>query len=354
MCNIFAWEADIVKYSVALCGILLSMRYRLAIEYQGTRYHGWQGQLNARTVQGDLLRAARELFGVAVDIQGAGRTDAGVHAIAQVAHLETPQALAADRLVYGLNDLLPPDINVLTAQLVDDRFHARHHAVGRSYLYQISRRRTAFGKPFVWWIKDSLNIGAMRQAAAGLVGMRDFAGFTDKRVEKDTSTMVLVQEAVLAEAGDLILVRLRASHFLWKMVRRVVGCLAGVGRGEISVREFEALFAGPSPYPARVTAPPSGLFLEEVVYGLEAFRRPLDPVLGVSHPQGTPPALPSASGGRADRLREKPQSAPDQVKGGPQRPDPAARTGTNAPSKAGSARKGWRTKKGSGRKPRKP
>jgi len=261
------------------------MRYRLTIEYQGTRYHGWQGQQNARTVQGDLLKAARELFGVAVDIQGSGRTDAGVHAIGQVAHLETPKALPEEQIVHGLNDLLPQDINLLDARRADDRFHARHHAAGRSYLYQISRRRTAFGKPFVWWVKDRLEIGAMRRAAAGLAGMRDFAGFTDKRIEKDTSTLVLVQEVVLAEAGDLILVRLRASHFLWKMVRRVVGCLVGVGRGEISVRDFEALFARPSPYPARVTAPPSGLFLEEVIFQGEEFRRPLEPVLGVSNPR---------------------------------------------------------------------
>lgn len=325
------------------------MRYRLAIEYQGTRYHGWQGQQNARTVQGELLRAGRELFGVAVDIQGAGRTDAGVHAIAQAAHLEAPQALAGERLVHGLNDLLPPDINVLAAQPVDERFHARHHAVGRSYLYQISRRRTAFGKPFVWWIKDGLDLAAMRRAAAGLAGMRDFAGFTDKRVEKDTSTMVLVQEVVLAEAGDLILVRLRASHFLWKMVRRVVGCLAGVGRGEISVKEFERLFAGPSPYPARVTAPPSGLFLEEVIYGLEAFCRPLEPVLGVSRPQAAPPAPLAAGGGRTDRLREKPRSAADRVGEGARPPDPAQRAGTGARTDAGTVRKGWRTKKGAGR-----
>ena len=261
------------------------MRYRLSIEYQGTRYHGWQGQQNARTVQGELLRAGRELFGVAVDIQGSGRTDAGVHAIGQVAHLETPKALPEERLGFGLNDLLPPDINILCARRVEDRFHARHHAAGRSYLYQISRRRTAFGKPFVWWVKDRLDIGAMRRAAACLAGMRDYAGFTDKRIEKDSSTLVLVQEVVLAEAGDLILVRLRASHFLWKMVRRIVGCLAGVGRGEISVKDFEGLFAGPSPYPARVTAPPSGLFLEEVIFPGEEFSRPLEPVLGVSHPK---------------------------------------------------------------------
>ena len=261
------------------------MRYRLTIEYQGTRYHGWQGQENARTVQGALLQAARELFGVPVDLQGSGRTDAGVHAIGQVAHLEVAKALPEERVVLGINDNLPSDINVLEARRVDGRFHARHHATGRSYLYQVSRRRTAFGKPLVWWVKDRLEIEPMRRAAVGLAGMRDYASFTDRRIEKDTSTKVLVREAEIVEAGELILVRLRASHFLWKMVRRVVGCLVGVGRGEISGTDFEALFAGPTPYPARVTAPPSGLFLEEVIFPGEEFRRPLEPVLPVSRPQ---------------------------------------------------------------------
>ena len=262
----------------------LGVRYRLAIEYQGTRYHGWQGQENARTIQGELLRAAREVFGGDVDLQGSGRTDAGVHALGQVAHLAARSAVPAERVTSGLNDLLPPDINVLDVRRAAAGFHARHDAAGRSYLYQISRRRTAFGKPFVWWVRDRIDVGAMRRAAAALPGMRDYASFTDKRVEKDTPTKVLVQEAVLLEAGDLILVRLRASHFLWKMVRRLVGCLVGVGRGEITVEECLAFFAAPSPYPARVTAPPSGLFLEEVIYPGEAFRRPLAPVLTVERP----------------------------------------------------------------------
>jgi tRNA pseudouridine38-40 synthase len=272
------------------------VRYRLTIEYQGTRYHGWQGQENARTVQGALLQAARELFGVPVDLQGSGRTDAGVHAIGQVAHLEVAKALPEERVVLGINDNLPSDINVLEARRADGRFHARHHATGRSYLYQVSRRRTAFGKPLVWWVKDRLEIEPMRRAAAGLAGMRDYASFTDRRIEKDTSTKVLVREAEIVVAGELILVRLRASHFLWKMVRRIVGCLVGVGRGEITGKDFEALFAGPSPYPARVTAPPSGLFLEEVIFPGEEFRRRLEPVLAVSAPQRREPE--ARAGGR--------------------------------------------------------
>src|SRR5512139_1625257 len=157
-------------------------RFRLDVEYVGTRYSGWQVQKNARTVQ------------------------AALHALHQVAHLDLETRLAPETLRRALNDELPADVHVLRVENVTRSFHARHSAVGRSYLYQVARRRTAFGKPFVWWIRDPLDAAAMRAAAAGLVGMRDFAGFADKRVEKDTSTRVLVQEACVVEAGDLVLV----------------------------------------------------------------------------------------------------------------------------------------------------
>jgi tRNA pseudouridine38-40 synthase len=257
-------------------------RYRLTIEYQGTNYRGWQEQKNARSVQGTILEAIRHLHPGKADLQGAGRTDAGVHAIAQVAHLEIDQRFRDRDLVYGLNDLLPADINVLEARAVPDRFHARHAAVSRSYLYQISRRRTAFAKKLVWWVKEPLDAGAMEQAARCLVGMHDFASFADARMERDKSTLVLMEEVAVAEADDLILLRFRASHFLWKMVRRLVGSLAQVGRGRLDPPEFEALLAPPAGSVAELTAPPSGLFLEEVIYPGEVYTRPLRPVLAVS------------------------------------------------------------------------
>ncbi len=257
-------------------------RYRLTLEYQGTRYRGWQAQKNARSVQGALLQAAAEIYGSSVDIQGAGRTDAGVHALGQVAHLELPKSVREDSIVPDLNDRLPPDITVLGAARTTAKFHARHHAVSRSYLYQISRRRTALGKPFVWWVKDRLDAGRMARAAALLPGMHDFAAFADRRLEEGKSTLVLLEEAVLQEAGDLILLRFRASHFLWRMVRRMVGVLAQVGRGALPEEGMTGLLAGPSDYPAAFTAPPSGLFLEEVIYPGERYRRPLRPVLEVA------------------------------------------------------------------------
>src|SRR4030095_11733044 len=142
--------------------------YRLTLEYEGTRYSGWQAQGNTqKTVQGHLLRAARDVLGE-VDIGGAGRTDAGVHASGQVAHLRTRKPLDPLQLSRKWNALLPHDINILDAVRAKDNFHARHDAESRVYLYQIATRRTAFAKPFVWWIKDRLDLDAMQGAASGI------------------------------------------------------------------------------------------------------------------------------------------------------------------------------------------
>jgi tRNA pseudouridine38-40 synthase len=250
-------------------------RYRLTIEYAGTRYSGWQVQKNARTVQGELLRAVREATGDAdADLQGSGRTDAGVHAVCQEAHLEISRPMSPDTLRMALNDLLPADVNVLAVRPVPHRFHARHDAVSRTYLYQIAKRRTAFAKPFVWWVKDRLDVGAMRAAAATLVGMHDFQSFTDAD-PSETSTLVHLETLVLEEDGDLILVRVSGSHFVWKMVRRVVGVLVEVGRGKLSADDVERFLEAPSSIPAAVTAPASGLFLERVVYPGEPKEAPL-------------------------------------------------------------------------------
>ena len=250
-------------------------RFKLRIEYAGTRYSGWQVQKNARTVQGEIQAAVREVSGrTDFELYGAGRTDAGVHALEQVAHLDLETRLPPDPLRFALNDALPADINVLSAEKVPRRFHARHDALARSYLYQIARRRTAFAKPFVWWIKDALDVARMRAAAAVFPGLQDFRSFAASAPEAG-STRVLVERVEVAEDGDLVLVRVVGSHFLWKMVRRIVGVLAEAGRGALDATEIEALLRDDSDTPARLTAPPSGLFLERVIY---AGDRPLDPL----------------------------------------------------------------------------
>src|SRR5436305_576280 len=173
--------------------------YRLTIEYEGTRYSGWQAQGNTpKTIQGHLVRAASQIAGDA-DVARAGRTDAGVHAAGQVAHLRIKKAIDPQLLVRKLNDLLPHDICVLRAARAGDAFHARHDAISRVYLYQIATRRTAFAKSFVWWIKDRLDANAMGDAAARLVGRHDFSAFTDKRLQEDESRVVVGEHVVTTD-----------------------------------------------------------------------------------------------------------------------------------------------------------
>lgn len=240
----------------------------MEVEYEGTRYGGWQRQPHARTVQGELLKAAESFFGGRAEVGGSGRTDAGVHALQQVAHLKakTPGRPPAPRQIQaGLNKLLPHDINVLGVRPAATDFHARHDALARYYLYQVATRRTAFGKPFVWWVRDRLDVASMAAAAGLLAGRHDFRSFCED-AEGQRSTLVRVESAEVLARGGLILFRVGASHFLWKMVRRLVGALVEVGRGQLPVEGFAALLERYSAEPAAWTAPPSGLFLERVVY----------------------------------------------------------------------------------------
>jgi tRNA pseudouridine38-40 synthase len=248
-------------------------RFKLILEYAGTRYSGWQIQKNARTVQGEIDRAARTVTGRHdFELYGSGRTDAGVHALAQVAHLDVSTSLPASSLRIRLNDELPADINVLDAKTVPHRFHARHDAVARRYLYQIARRRTAFAKPYVWWVKEPLDLARMREAARAFVGLRDFQSFAAGARDADddrgasSSTLVLVDLLDIADEGDLTLVGIEGSHFLWKMVRRIVGVLVEIGRGSMAPSEAPAMLTESTTAPAQLTAPPSGLFLERVYY----------------------------------------------------------------------------------------
>jgi tRNA pseudouridine38-40 synthase len=243
------------------------MRFKLTLEYDGARYAGWQIQKKDRSVQGELLEAAVKVLGTKdIEVYGAGRTDAGVHARGQVAHLDAPDAkITPEQLQMRLNDLLSHDVNILKIEKAHPNFHARHDAVRRSYVYQISKRRDAFAKKYVWWVRDRLDVATMRAAAASLVGFHDFRSFGE--VEKaGQSTTVELLKAEIAEDADRIYIHLTGSHFLWKMVRRIVGVLVEIGRGKMPKDAIENFLEMPSKEPAKYTAPPSGLFLTAVEY----------------------------------------------------------------------------------------
>jgi tRNA pseudouridine38-40 synthase len=246
--------------------------FKILIEYDGTRYSGWQEQKNARTVMGEIRKAAREVFREDIEMQGAGRTDAGVHALAQVMHLKAASPIkdSPELIKRRLNDLLPADIAVLDVEPVPRRFHARHDARSRVYVYQISRRKQAFLKRYVWWVKGDLDVARMKQAASLLAGRHDFVCFrAEDAARPDESTIVEVEKASIETDDDIVRIRIEASHFLWRMVRRVVGALVKVGMGELTVEKFHGLIDGkcdPKFDVAAWTAPASGLFLEEIHY----------------------------------------------------------------------------------------
>jgi tRNA pseudouridine38-40 synthase len=240
--------------------------WRLDIEYDGTRYAGWQQQPHMRTVQGELLKAAETVFKTRVEMGGAGRTDAGVHALNQVAHLRSSiDPMPPAQIQVNLNKQLPADINILSLRPAPPQFHARHDATARCYVYQISTRRTAFGKPYVWWVRDRLKLAPMKEATSLLKGRHDFRSFCELS-QKPKSTIVNIERVDLVLSGSLILFRIAADHFLWKMVRRIVGALAEVGRENLTVEQFADLLTSYSNDPAAWTAPPSGLFLERIIY----------------------------------------------------------------------------------------
>ena len=250
--------------------------WKITLEYDGTKYSGWQEQNNARTVQGQLRKAAEDFLGAKLEIQGSGRTDSGVHAIAQVAHVRSraKRSFPPPReILRALNERLPSDVCILDVEEESDKFHARHDAVMRSYLYQISTRRTAFFKKYVWWLREPLDIPLMSRAARMLAGRHNFANFRALDPSRpDESTIVVIEDASIEEDGHLILFRITGSHFLWRMVRRIVGVLVKVGKGEITLDEFQGLLEGkadPRFDIAAWTAPASGLFLEKVEYPRE-------------------------------------------------------------------------------------
>jgi tRNA pseudouridine38-40 synthase len=188
----------------------------------------------------------------------------------------------------SLNDALPAGINILQVEEAAPLFHARHSARLRSYLYVISGHRTAFGKRYVWWIHDHLQLKKMQAVSELFAGFHDYSSFADKRLDRHADTRVKVEATELQNAGDLIFFRVTGSHFLWKMVRRMVGVMVEVGRENLNIQDVRQMLKSTSEIPARLTAPPSGLYLEQVLYegdSLKPLALPLVPWFAISQRQ---------------------------------------------------------------------
>ena len=243
-------------------------RYRLMIEYDGAPYVGFQAQANGPSIQGELERAVLAFSGETVRVQGAGRTDTGVHALGQVVHLDLAKAWRAEVVMNAINaHLVPAPIAVLSAEVVGDDFHARFSAIGRRYLYRILARAgpPALEQGRVWHLKTSLDDAAMAEAASGLIGLHDFTTFRDAACQAKSPVKTL-DEATVSRAGEELRVTFAARSFLHRQVRSMVGSLVEVGRGRWSPDDLAAALEARDRARCGPVAPAQGLYLTEVVY----------------------------------------------------------------------------------------
>jgi tRNA pseudouridine38-40 synthase len=243
-------------------------RFKLTIEYDGTGFVGWQRQDNGPSIQAALEDAARGYCQVDARVHGAGRTDAGVHALGQVAHVDLPRDDPPAVVANAFNaHLRPHPIAVLKAEKVDDEFHARFSAIERGYVYRILNRRApaALENGHVWWVVAPLDAAAMNVAAQVLVGRHDFSSF--RAVEcQSKSPVKTLDEIRVTRQDDVILITARARSFLHHQVRNFVGTLKFVGEGKWDAAHVRTVLEARDRAAAGPTAPPEGLYLTHVRY----------------------------------------------------------------------------------------
>jgi len=241
--------------------------YRLTLTFDGTRYHGWQRQKNAVTVQEVLERAIEKTVGEHVGVLGCGRTDAGVHAERYVANFSVDSALAPERMQAALNSRLPEDVAVTACDLASDDFHATLSARGKVYRYTIvtGEVRPVLERDFVHWCRHPLDVEAMRQAAACLVGEHDFASFVTE-LAPDKNTVRTIHGIDVETEGRTVGITLAGNGFLYNMVRTIVGCLIAVGRGLRKPEWLKEVLDARDRTRAAETAPARGLTLVKAIY----------------------------------------------------------------------------------------
>jgi tRNA pseudouridine38-40 synthase len=243
------------------------MRVRLTIEYDGTRYCGWQLQASEDTVQARIEAVLEILYNQKLRIHAAGRTDAGVHALGQVAAFDAPRRFGPADLIRALNAMLPSDIAVREAIEVSDNFDPRRDACARRYEYRIINRdlRSAFEYRFAWQIREPLDLGAMEKVAGLFLGEHDFAAFRTLGTETK-STIRRIYRSGWERRAEVLLYRVEGSSFLRRMVRSMVAAMVEVGRGRMTVEAIGALLNGGDRAQTPAAAPACGLFLVEVRY----------------------------------------------------------------------------------------
>jgi tRNA pseudouridine38-40 synthase len=246
----------------------MEKNFKLTIEYDGTEFHGWQRQKEDRTIQGEIEGALLVMIGKKVNLIGSGRTDAGVHALEQVANFRCRARLDPNAFLNGLNSLLPDAIVIRNCEIVSAHFHARFDARRKTYHYRILNRRlpAAINRQYSWYIRRPLDRAAMHRAAAELVGTHDFSTFEGTGSPRSDSIRQVFKAAFFETEKDYLIFEIEADGFLRFMVRSIVGTLVAVGLGKINPADFQSILNSQDRSQAGVTAPPHGLFLMRVTY----------------------------------------------------------------------------------------
>ncbi len=241
---------------------------KLLIEYDGTNYHGWQVQPNALTIQEVMEEKIEVMTQQRVRLIASGRTDAGVHALGQVANFKTTSSIPVDGFQRGLNSLLPPDIIVKSAEEVEARFHAQYGAKRKTYRYVILNREvpSALYRNYSWHLPLALDVQAMQKASSLLLGRKNFGSFQGADADTEDLVREVYRAEWSAEEEDFLHFTIAADGFLKHMVRNIVGTLVEVGRGKLPVQDFERILDARDRRQAGITAPAQGLFLVEVKY----------------------------------------------------------------------------------------
>lgn len=245
----------------------MNRTFRLTIKYDGTRYAGWQVQPGQKTIQGMLEEALKIILNESCHLTGAGRTDAGVHALGQVAHFKTLSKIPVSNLKMALNSILPKDISIVEVFEAHPDFHARKQALAKRYIYRIFRGQTRdpFQWPYTWFLPDKLDIDMMKVCIPILRGEHDFSAFSVVKNDHMSGIRKLIK-VEMDQKENQLLFEFLGNGFLRKQIRRMVGTLIDVGRGRFIPDQFNLILLSRDPTQAGPTAPPQGLFLVKVYY----------------------------------------------------------------------------------------
>ena len=240
---------------------------KLTIAYDGTEYCGWQIQKNGKTLQETIEKAIKKTFSENRRVQGASRTDAGVHARGQVAHFKIKKDVAAEKISAALNQNLPNDIVILKSEEVSEEFHSQYDAKTKTYLYYLhnSKIRDIFKDKYCWRVPYKLNINCMKKEAKVLLGEHDFKAFqATRKIEKNSIRTII--SIKITKNKDIVVFEISGNGFLYNMVRNIVGTLVDFGRGYFAPSEMKKILSGKDRKKSGPTAPAKGLFLEKIVY----------------------------------------------------------------------------------------